>query len=147
MTATNHAITGAFIATIIKQPLLAVPLAFLSHFVCDALPHFDVGFKFGDRRMFLYLMADGLAALVAAAFLLSQGVDNPVLLAVCGFAAMSPDLMWLYYGIKDGTHSKKESHGIVARFHSKIQWSTSTYGIIPEMVWAFVLLSLIIKRN
>ena len=48
MTATNHALTGATIATLVRQPYLAIPLAFLSHFFCDALPHFDIKFKFEE---------------------------------------------------------------------------------------------------
>lgn len=145
MTTTNHAITGAFIATIIKQPLLAIPLAFLSHFVCDALPHFDVKLTFGSKRMYYYLAGDGVFAILAAVFLLSRGVQNPLLLAVCGFAAMSPDLAWLYYGLKEGRHDNKATHGPISRFHSKIQWSATTWGIIPELVWATVFLSLILK--
>lgn len=145
MTATNHAITGAFIATLVKQPYLALPLAFLSHFFCDALPHFDSGFTFGKRSMYIYLAGDGLLAVLAAAFLLWQGVENPLLLAVSGFAAMSPDLAWLYYGIKDGTPDKRETHGVVSRFHSNIQWSATKLGIVPEIIWAGVLLTAILK--
>jgi hypothetical protein len=39
MTATNHAVTGAVIGLLVGGPLIALPAAFLSHFVCDALPH------------------------------------------------------------------------------------------------------------
>lgn len=145
MTAANHALTGAFVATAIKQPVLAVPVAFLSHFVCDAIPHFDVKFKFGEKSMFLYLLGDGLVALLFAAFLLSQGVKNPVLLAACGFAAMSPDLMWLYYGLRDGTHSKKDHQGKLAHFHSWIQWRTGKSEIIIEIIWASLMIFGILK--
>ena len=144
MTTANHAITGAFIATVIKQPLLAIPLAFLSHFVCDALPHFQYEFVFGKKRMFYYLIGDGLVALLAAAFLLSQHVAHPVLLAVCGFAAMSPDFMWLHYGVKHGTHDLRSTHGPIARFHDKIQWSATVWGIVPEVIWASLLLGSIV---
>ena len=42
MTLTPHAIVGAAIAsTIPDQPLLGFSLAFLSHFVLDAIPHWD----------------------------------------------------------------------------------------------------------
>jgi len=145
MTTTNHAITGAFIATLIRQPLLAIPLAFLSHFVCDAIPHFSSGFTFGKKSMYWYLAGDALCAILAALFLLSQNVHDPVLLAVCGFAAMSPDLAWLYYGIKDVKQGKKTHRGIISRFHSRIQWSETFAGILPELIWAFVLLGAIIK--
>lgn len=145
MTTTNHAITGALIATLIKQPLVAIPLAFLSHFVCDALPHFDAGFTFGKRSMYIYLFFDGLFAFFAAVFLLIMGVENPILLAVCGFAAMSPDLIWLYYGLNRKLN-RYELYGPLSKLHHVIQWSATKWGIIPELIWAagglFLILNL-----
>lgn len=70
MIATNHALTGAAIAVVIKQPILAIPLAFVSHFICDAIPHFGVDLKFNSRAMYVWLILDGLFALSAAGFLL-----------------------------------------------------------------------------
>ncbi len=43
MTATGHAIIGTLIAAKFADPALAVPLAFASHIVADALPHWDEG--------------------------------------------------------------------------------------------------------
>lgn len=43
MTATGHAIIGTLIAAKFGDPTLAVPLAFGSHIVADALPHWDEG--------------------------------------------------------------------------------------------------------
>jgi len=40
MTITNHILAGAIIGAVIKEPALALPIAFASHFVMDALPHF-----------------------------------------------------------------------------------------------------------
>ena len=86
MTTTAHALTGAAIAVVIKKPKLAIPLAFLSHFACDALPHFGIGMNFGSTNMFAWLIIDGLAAIGFAIFLLYKKVNNPWLLAICGFA-------------------------------------------------------------
>lgn len=42
MILTNHAITGAMLATLTpNQPLLGFTAGFLSHFVLDAIPHWD----------------------------------------------------------------------------------------------------------
>lgn len=144
MTTTNHALTGALIATVIKQPYLAIPLAFLSHFLCDALPHFDSGFTFGKRSMYIYLFLDGLTAILFALFLLWQGVENPLLLAVSGFAAMSPDLIWLYYGIK-GRLNVYQKYGKITQIHHKIQWSATKWGIVPELFWAALMTTTILQ--
>lgn len=44
MTATGHALIGTVIAAKIGNPLLAVPIAISSHFLADALPHWDTGY-------------------------------------------------------------------------------------------------------
>lgn len=46
MTLTSHAIVGAAIASFLPQdPVLAFALAFTSHFVIDAIPHWDYAIK------------------------------------------------------------------------------------------------------
>ena len=42
MTATGHAIIGTVIAAKVADPGLAIPLAIASHFVADAIPHWDI---------------------------------------------------------------------------------------------------------
>jgi len=146
MTATNHALTGAVIATVIRQPLLAVPLAFASHFLCDALPHFGVNLKFNSKAMYTWLLFDGLAALLAAGLLLKIGVQNPMLLAICGFVAMSPDLSWLYYGLKHKLGIVK-SYDLITKFHHKIQWYQKVPGIFVEFTWAVLMVVIILQAQ
>jgi hypothetical protein len=43
MTATGHAVIGVVIAAKFANPLLAVPLALVSHLAADAFPHWDLG--------------------------------------------------------------------------------------------------------
>ena len=144
MTTTSHAVTGALIAALVKQPLLAIPLAFISHFVCDTLPHFGLGMKFGSRKMYYWLVIDGLVALGIAVFLIRIGVASPVLLAVCGFVAMSPDLAWLYYGLR-GEHGNPKEYGLLSRFHSKIQWYEKPQGILVDLIWSFIMVAGIVS--
>ena len=120
MIAANHALTGAFVATAIKQPAIALPAAFVSHFVCDAIPHFGVDLKFGSSSMYRWLTIDGTLTVGFAILLILLGVENPILLAVSGFVAMSPDLAWLYYGLK-GKHGDLSKYDFISKFHSKIQ--------------------------
>jgi hypothetical protein len=144
MTATNHALTGAVIAAVIRQPLLSVPLAFFSHFLCDALPHFGVNLKFNSRAMYTWLAIDGLTAILSAGFLLKIGVENPVLLAICGFVAMSPDFSWLYYGLKHKLGTVK-SYDFVTKFHHKIQWYQKVPGIFIEFAWAILMILIVLR--
>lgn len=43
MLSISHAVTGAFIATKVSNPYLAIPLILLAHYLEDAVPHWDAG--------------------------------------------------------------------------------------------------------
>jgi hypothetical protein len=43
MLSISHAVTGAALAVSIDNPFLSVPLVLLSHYLLDAVPHWDAG--------------------------------------------------------------------------------------------------------
>ncbi len=43
MTATGHAVIGVAIAAVFPNPVVAIPIALLSHIAADAFPHWDAG--------------------------------------------------------------------------------------------------------
>ncbi len=63
MTATSHALIGTVIAAKIGNPALGIPLAIISHFIADAIPHWDTAtngngkFKL-ERNVFYNTIAD-----------------------------------------------------------------------------------------
>lgn len=151
MTATNHALTGAAIGFIVGQPLIALPVAFLSHFVCDALPHFgsnqptDKWLKSGRFRNMLIVDASLCVILV-----LILAILHPIhwqLASVCAFLATSPDLVWInhYWHLKTNNHNWKPS--LFSRFAGWIQWFQKPIGLVVEAVWflaiGFVLLNFV----
>ena len=48
MLSISHAVTGAFIAVKVSNPYLAIPLIILSHYLEDAIPHWDAGTGLGN---------------------------------------------------------------------------------------------------
>ncbi|MFZ2199576.1 MAG: hypothetical protein WAV40_02220 [Microgenomates group bacterium] len=50
MLSISHAATGAFIAVKIGNPWLAIPLILLSHYLEDAIPHWDAGTGLGSGK-------------------------------------------------------------------------------------------------
>lgn len=135
MTASNHVVTGAIIATSVSTPALALPLAFLSHFVLDALPHYgDVNKSSWLNRNFKYILGTDL--LLASLFLGALVLLQPAswfLIALCGVVAVSPDLLWLPYFLADLKHEQKE-HTPLAKFLKWIQWGERPWGIYLEIV-------------
>lgn len=143
MTATNHALTGAVIALSVKQPALAIPLAFLSHFVLDALPHYGVanGDVFERNKKLLTKIVFSTDAvlfvvtLVWLGFFFHAEVSN-TLLFWSAAAAYLPDLPWIYRFVREIRTRKWEPGGRYTRIHEKIQWGERPWGIIVEILWA-----------
>lgn len=138
MTATNHALTGAIIGLVVGQPLIAVPAAILSHFVCDALPHFKVNLpdkvllKISGFRN--YLIADASLCVLLVAVLAILQPQHWLLASICAFLATSPDLLWVNKYLKNrrGQHWKRSSF---ARFAGGIQWFQRPIGAVVEIAW------------
>ena len=145
MTGTNHFLTGVGIATVIKQPLLAIPLAFCSHFLLDILPHYGKDTIKNYKKVWL---TDASLLLVSFIYLLITGWSLWAIVA--GFAAMSPDTAWLYrFAIKEkwgklpaGPKNKFNA------FHSRIQTREFAKGIWVDAAYFVVLAStLVITKN
>jgi len=140
MTATNHALTGATIGILIGKPLLAVPVALLSHFICDAVPHFGfTGEKLKKRIMRgnsfrNYLVVE---AIICFVIVLAIAVLRPAhwqLAAWCAFVAASPDLLSYkrYRATRSGT---AWSGNLYSRFAHDIQWFERPIGALVEVAW------------
>ncbi len=91
MTATNHFLIGVSISLVVKQPLLALPLAFISHLVADALPHFGGKLPLSTlRNVWIF------DAVILSTVLLATWKYFGFFSVLTGFVATSPDLVWVY---------------------------------------------------
>jgi membrane-bound metal-dependent hydrolase YbcI (DUF457 family) len=152
MTATNHVLTGATIALTIKQPVLAIPLSFLSHFVLDSLPHFGVPLQdvfANDKNRFvrIIIFMDTLLTIIAfiiLTFFVRFHVANWVVFS-CMAAAYAPDSVWLYRFISLYKSRILKPENWFTRFHSFIQWGERQWGIWVEAAWFIVASDLIIR--
>ncbi|MDQ2973285.1 MAG: hypothetical protein M3Q79_02280 [bacterium] len=135
MRAVNHGLTGAAIAVVVKQPLLVLPLAFASHFVCDFIPHSDVK-KFKSKKFWFVLYGDMALAVASTLTVAALWHQQWWLVILAAFTAASPDLTWLYH--KFWYPNRKMDP--LTNFHSRIQWaqmdSLLGYGI--EVLWFLV---------
>ena len=116
MTLTTHAVVGAAIAgALADKPILAILLAFLSHFILDAIPHWDYtprsavrnpdrpldnDLKIGHAFFFdlLVIAGDFFLGLFLAALVFYSAPAHVVLIALLGaIAAMAPDFLQFVY--------------------------------------------------
>ncbi len=153
MTAPNHALTGALIGLSISNPLVSLPLALVSHFVCDMIPHYDDAEQDMARligsvrflRTYLILGA-GLCLAIALCLVVTRPQHWLTVLA-CAFLAASPDLFWLPRFL----HVKRTGKDLpptdwFLRFHEWIQWKTGPKLVWLEVAW-FVMGGTILLRN
>ena len=136
MTAPNHALTGALIGLSIANPLLALPLALLSHFVLDAIPHHDPPLTISHRRYTHKLFIEaGLCGLVVLALVLTRP-HHWLLAALGAFLATSPDLLWFTkYLKKEEMVPVKATDNWFWRFHGWVQWKTGPSLFPVEILW------------
>jgi hypothetical protein len=138
MTAANHALTGAAIGLIITQPAVAIPVALLSHFVCDAIPHFRSSLP--EKQLFQanwfkkYLVAEAIIVFVILGIIASVQPANWLLAVVCASIAVAPDLLSMNRFFKV-SNNKRWRPGAYVRFASRIQWFERPIGAVVEAAW------------
>lgn len=147
MTATNHALTGAIIGLVIGEPLVALPAALASHFVCDAIPHFGDGTKSLKRlktnNFRNYLVLEFCLCVLLVSCLALFRPENWFLASVCAFLATSPDLVWINKYMKTRGGQKWKRNAFEA-FASNIQWFEKPIGAVVEVAWFIAALVILV---
>lgn len=142
MLETPHVFVGAAIATKIPDPLIAIPLAFLSHFVLEMVPHWNPHLnketeKYGypTKRSTVIVIADSSLALISGSLIAYSALPDTgqalTILFAC-LASVLPDLIEApYFFLK--IKNKLIQKWIV--FQKSIQNDTS---IIPGLVTQYI---------
>ncbi len=141
MTATNHALSGALIGALLPLPI-AIPAAFLSHFVMDKIPHFGIEDEKRNKSRFYksVVYSDIVLALSLAGAIIFFGKWEMLLI---GFVAYSPDVTLVLYYLRHGHTFNIQPHNGFMKFHLAMQYERP-WGIIPEVVVALTLLPLVL---
>ncbi len=103
MLETPHVFIGAAIATKVPDPLIAIPLAFASHFILEMVPHWNPHLngeteKYGrvTEKSTLIVIADSTLALACGSFIAYQALPDTghaiTIMAAC-LASIFPDLI------------------------------------------------------
>jgi hypothetical protein len=81
-----HLLLGAAIGSYIKYPILAIILAFLSHYILDLIPHNE--YSISNRKTAVFKVASDFCLGVLLIYIFS---DNLLIIYVCAFVALIPD--------------------------------------------------------
>lgn len=120
MLETPHVLIGAAIATKVGNPYLALPLAFLSHFVVEKIPHWNPHLnaekkKYGHptKKTTIIVAFDSTVALVLGSYLSYRVLPNTNLALTTFFAcflAVLPDVIeapYFFLGINHNIFQQK----------------------------------------
>ncbi len=139
----NHAATGIAIAITVRRPEIALPLAFLSHFILDMIPHSKVSHK--RKYMTPYLIAEAIGAVVLTVVCMAAFPSLWFLVGLCAVLAYSPDFLWPFYYKTD--LAQKPFFKQFFRFHKKIQWSETYRGWLVEALYFFIIILFLTSRS
>lgn len=151
MTAGAHAVIGAAIASQISNPVVGIPLSFLSHFLCDKVPHWDV---MTDKtkpknRIFVETVIDVLGgyALVFLLFVIILKSVDPTYIFLSAFTAQLPDWVEAPYVVLkknwqfaiDMKHWQSKIHDFGFDSRLKAPWGIVSQVVVVGLfvLWAF----------
>ncbi len=164
MILTTHAVVGAAVAELFpSNPILGFCAAFLSHFVLDAIPHWDYkikshkknpedplngGVKFGKDFIIdlLKVLIDLILGFVLSFLIFSKdGLKNQEIALMGAFAGMFPDALQFAYWIFK-TKFLKSIQKIHFAVHQIIEIKPSVFwGIFSQVAIIAIVLFIVLK--
>jgi len=98
MLSTTHSLASALIVTKVSSPILSFPLIIISHYLMDAVPHWDTGSGLSKglkskKRAFYQTLIDLFIAALAVFFLFQLGKSPSPKLLFGFILGISPDLI------------------------------------------------------
>lgn len=144
MTATSHALIGASIASLIPNPILAIPLAITSHFAADLVPHWDAGTNRRKKSIMQLRFEAAFDVLLgfALVYLIFGSIVSSVYLFIMIIAAQLPD--WLEtpsskFGLKIPPFSWVEWLGHKLQNRMQLPWGLVTQIVIVGLIVIFAI--------
>lgn len=141
MTATNHVLAGALIGAVLPLPV-ALPVAFMSHFAMDKIPHFGIEDDQRNHSWFYKSVVFGDIAIALTLGIIAVLMHKWVMLAG-GFAAYSPDTTLVFYYLTHGHSFNIQPQNGFMKLHLAMQYERP-WGIFPELAVALALLPFVI---
>ena len=156
VTATAHAIVAGALASRFTDPVTAGSLAFVSHYVMDSIPHWDIGtnWRGRDKRTTGALAIGETIIALTVAYFLFAGNTQPLTLAVAVGASLLPDWLevpWYILFAKKDTNGPKKNSGWIERltfslyksqnfFHTKTQFPL---GVLTQIATVLFFLKIL----
>lgn len=145
MTATGHAVIGTVIAAKVGNPVLAIPIALLSHVAADIFPHWDSGTNGktkSRKRMFFESAIDVCAGFAVSYAILFFFFPNTSLIYAFFMIIVSQSFDWIsapYYIFKIRFMPFKRFYEFQSSINSKLD---KPWGIINQVAVLILIVAL-----
>lgn len=143
MLATSHAIVGAAIANRFDAPIVSFPLILISHFILDAIPHWDIGTNWKNRSKTLtgiLAIAETILGITVAYFLYSGKVEPLYLLTAIGISEL-PDWLeapWYIFFAKAHEQKTGSNNSIWKKILYVISEAEAKFHTRAQLPWGFI---------
>lgn len=143
MTATAHALVAGAIVAKFPDPALAIPLAFTSHFIMDAVPHWDIGTNWRSRAKSttgVFAVAETLIGITVSYFLFSGKVSN-LWLTLTLLASLLPDWLetpWYIFFANANKHKPGRDAGLMEKLTYRIYKTENVFHSKTQLPWGIV---------
>jgi hypothetical protein len=141
MTGYNHAATGMLIGAALPFPL-SIPVAIVSHFALDTLPHYGIPQKHRDVSKFwrVFFIIDFFVAWGLGIFAL---IHHQPALFWAGLAACSPDFFWVGRILKTRSFDLSRNETRFTQWHAGIQRFERPWGLWVELPFSVLMSCLV----
>lgn len=157
MTATAHALVSGAIVTAVPDPTISLPLVFASHFIMDAVPHWDFGTNWRSRSKSstgVIAILDTIIGFTVTYFVFGGKVELPIL-ALAVIVGNLPDWLeapyYMFFAKQNKRELSKEAgfwerityriYKIENVFHTKATFPFGLYTQIATVAFFLLLLS------
>lgn len=145
MTGANHIATGALIGATFSAPVV-VPLAVVSHFALDSLPHFgNKGFSRRSKRFIAVVTIDVLIVIAITSAIIALKPHHWQLMLAGGVLAMAPDAIHVPNFLRELYGREMHSHqSRLSRLHGRVQREYA-WGIVVEAAWLALITPFLLR--
>jgi len=127
MLSTPHLLVGAAIAHAVSEPTIALPLAFMSHFVLDATPHWDGSPHAPFSKKVIGAVVADYAFGMTLIYALTLGNSNQPIVLAGAFLATLPDFIMAFSKHIESPIIKLPFVKAFNHYHSHIQFNVKLF--------------------
>ena len=145
MLSTPHIMIGAAIVKLIPNPIISIPLAFLIHFLFDAIPHWDFSVSFTPKSLFKVFIDYSIG--IGLIFFLSLGDKNQLIIIFGGIAATAPDIILGSWKVLGFQFLNVAPLNTMNSFHTEIQKRIPVFWGLGLSVVAIIITAWILVQS